>query len=176
MVALVVPDSLDIEKAEWIGTARLHPGSSIKDNRSHRDRVLLFRVLEQLDDWKVEMVALEEPFDAQIAWRGKRKQQTDTAFRLGVYYGMALAACQALGVPTVSYPVTNIRGERGWMSGAKHEVIALRATAVWRKLAKGLPPTDDQLMAMGVAMAHVERLREQRMEAKIEAVRARRTG
>ena len=174
MVCMDIDPSLDIDKSRWVGSARLHAGTSIKINRSMRDRVLYERVRLTLAGWHPEFVVLEEPFDARIGWRGKARQQTDTAFRLGAFYGVALGAVQAAEIPCVSYPIHDVRGERGWMGRTPHDHVLVLVAGLLRLIAGPLPAdlSDDECMACGLIIAHVQRMRDDRMAEKIAARRA----
>lgn len=173
MAAIAVPDSLDLDHAEWIGSAMIRASVSGKMNASERDRTMVDRVHAQLVAWQPDAIALEEPLDGQIAWRGKKHQRTETAFRLGCKYGLALAAVHRYrpDVPSISYPVHNYQGRPGWMRGSHNAAIA-RVMLCLRTWGAPLDLDDDALMATGVAMAHVDQLRDARMEARILERRA----
>lgn len=177
MVGLVVDEALNI--THLLGSVSLAPTDSKKLTHPERDLHLADRICKQLIEWRPRHVALEEPADARIVWRGRMHQRRDTAFRLGVYYGMALAAIPmaiAAGVPPVfvqSYPVGLYRGQQGWMQGKSREFLLTVSDQMLRRIPVGptaAARTEHELMAFGVVLHHLEQTRAARMELKVREI------
>jgi hypothetical protein len=137
------------------------------------DREMWHQHPNKTGPWNADYVALEEPLDG-AQWysgqgQGKRRQQRDTAFRLGVHYANLLHAAQQVATLArlVSFPAKTIRSRRGWMEGTTraHILMAaeltLKATAPAREIDPLRNLKDGQLpehilMAVGIVNHCVE--------------------
>lgn len=176
LVALEVPESLQLLTARWIQHREVRPSSSAGFLAAGRDVDFHRRLLQALTELRPHVLVLEEPFDAQVTWRGYGKQQRGTAFRVGAAYGLAIAAAAHVGPPlpaVYSYPVRDQKGikeapaRKGWMSGiaggnrdkAIGGVVALARhlsapTSLFEVNGKGEYRHQDCLMALGVLAFH----------------------
>lgn len=177
MVGVVVDKHLTI--MQLLGAVSLAPTESKKLTHPERDLHLAQSISARLTEWRPLHVALEEPADARIVWRGRTHQRRDTAFRLGLYYGMALAAIPmavAAGVPPLfvqSYPVGLYRGQQGWMMGKNRDLLLNVSDAMMRRIPIGPTKetrTEHELMAFGVLLYHLEQIRAARMEVKVREI------
>lgn len=181
LVCLQVGARLIGEPVKVLGSVTVaHPGWK-GATWPERDAQYGETMAKQLVEWAPDLVVLEEPADARIAWRGIAKQRQDTAFRLGAYYGAAVCAARRACPHLQSYPVTSYRGQAGWMSGFRgagkesiRDAVMARVSYVLR--AGGADTRDwaeHQLMAAGVALYHLESITAARMAAKIRAAAGR---
>lgn len=161
LVALDVPPSRQVADSLWLGHAVFR--STEKQGLSHpeRDANLYDRLVEWFRHWQADVVVFEEPVDAATIWRGHRFQQRGTAFRLGAFYGLVVAAARQ-GSPSyvrlASYPVTNHNGRPGWMRGKKHDTILSNMQAVAQLIRPDLDPAEHVLMALGVVTHHLSQV------------------
>jgi Holliday junction resolvasome RuvABC endonuclease subunit len=162
-----------ILRARWIAHETVAPSTRGELGEAQRDGEMHERLAEVLARWQPTLVVLEEPLDAKPFWGGKRKAfrmpQTGTAFRLGAYYGLALAAARLAGAVLVSYPVQVSHKRLGWMGAATHDDVLVRMVALARHLAApadlfdlepdGSYRRDHCFMGLGVLAHHVEQMR-----------------
>lgn len=104
---------------------------------------------------------LEEPLDIVTAWAHTRRQGRPagrgTEFRLGVAYGILLAAIAHAvprSVPIVSYPVHAHRGRVGWMPTRTPRGLILQGLAELVRPWTREAPREDDLAALGVVCHH----------------------
>jgi hypothetical protein len=173
MACMDVEADFSIQKGSFIGSATVRASVAKKLNRAQRDGTLYDRISGQVADWHPNIIVIEEPADVRVSW-GKHRtaggggaSAAGTLFRLGAHYGIALAAARQR-LPDdgslASYYVTNRRGERGWMPGEqwtknRHNVAV---SIIQMTLASIHAPTelpDDELMACGLILTHLDRLR-----------------
>lgn len=141
LVCLTVPSTgsraHDIDAARLVGVATATATGAQGYTRAGARGTMLLRVRQQLIDWEVTHVALEEPSTlgeyASGQGQGKRRQAQDTGFYLGMHCGLALGAVVTMPWPVQvwSYPPTTSRRLRGktvtdeqvgWMEGRSGKI------------------------------------------------------
>lgn len=177
IVAVRMPATLLWNDAHWLGSRVLAPSQRKGLFGPSKDAEYGARIGLALADF-VEPgahIALEEPRDATVRWRGYTRQRTETAFRLGCYYGLAAAgALQAGAREVVSYPVTTDRVAAGWMGGRGREAVFAETDALARVLR--VPPetleqwSEHERMALGVVAHHVRVVTAYRRLARLAKV------
>lgn len=119
---------------------------------------------------------------ATAAWGKQEYNARGTIFRVGAAYGLVLAGV-AVGLGdqimrVEAYPPTNHGKREGWMRRRRHEDVADTSRAIWRTVVKGATvttePSDDELMALGVAVFHLDELRMARIRARGVTVKTNR--
>lgn len=164
---------------QWVGCARVHPGDRKDDTVAENDARVYSRTCVALGQWQQDsgqfgrestprplIAVLEEPYTHMGAWGGGRSQSRGTAFGLGKYYGLALAACTHLCERVYSHPPTNDRKQQrtGWMQGSgriqKREltILALRGLAGQYGCQCPDELSEDEVMAFGVLKFHLDRV------------------
>lgn len=179
LVCLDVPESGQVVDARWITHAVVRPTVRQGLTEAERDANLFLRLAGWFGVAAPEVIVFEEPMDAAITWRGHRHQARGTAFRLGAFYGLAVAAAWHAdsAVRLVSYPVTNRRSRPGWMRGKKHDVIVGNMAAVAKMIAPttvrdadgNLHLSEHVLMALGVLTHHLS-LGEAALTGRLESI------
>lgn len=173
-------DSLTIERAKWGGSKVIRASASKFLTPPERDFDMRNRIAQIVGEVEPNMIVLEEPVDGAKYWRGTkgraaRGQSTSTSFRLGVTYGLAVSACRLspIGMPRlVSYPVKTYGGRPGWMASTHTQasLFASVSAAIMGASADAINGmSDHELMAMGVALHHVEVMRNERFIKAIKS-------
>lgn len=170
----------DLAPTLVVDVAEVTPSGSKYLLDARRDADYVLRIQEVLARATVSCevhVALEEPLDATTAWRGHGRQQKGTAFRLGAYYMCAVAAAANLGpnaIELCSYPVTGYGKRAGWMRGPNGKIAnreRLMSEIIAQMRAIRCPGaaawSEHQVMAAGVALFHLQCLRDARLAEKI---------
>lgn len=147
----------------------VRPSQSKKLTEPMADGNMQERLYELLAQWAPDIVVLEEPVDASIAWRGRKHQQTGTAFRLGAYYGLAVSAAYRTKADLFSYPVQRQGKRQGWMGRSKRTYVLQRTVLAARALGadpdflalkdNGEYAHEHELMALGVLLHHLNQYR-----------------
>lgn len=161
-------DSITIERAKWGGSKVVHASASKFLTPPERDFDMRNRIAAVILNIGPDLIVLEEPVDGGRSWtrhRAGRAEGTGTGFRLGVLYGLAVSATSLspIGTPRLfSYPVKTYKGRAGWMVGSHKQaslfaMVSAQAMGAAKDVVNEM--SDDELMATGVALHHVEVLR-----------------
>ncbi len=158
IVAVQVTGDLRWERATVLGVHSLAPSDRKGLWGPARDVEYADRIAMTLAKFLPRHVALEEPKDGSILWRGMKRQQKSTAFRLGAYYGYAAQGAVRTGALEVaSYPVTTSRSEVGWMGGRSHGQVRAEGAMLARVMgADASGWSDHAWMALGVISHHLK--------------------
>lgn len=172
--------------ATWIDSAVIHRPGPTKAAASSVERDLRFAAALEaavLDHPMPGVVVAEEPVDFGVTWDGGQGQEGEqtrgTSMRLGVAYGLLLAAFTVLDLRRISvysYPTTNYGKRRGWMqiSGGKVEKREITLAKI-RLYAKAMNApgelTAHECMALGVAYAHLSATQNERLLARLPGVK-----
>jgi hypothetical protein len=131
----------DVVRASWVGNRLVRrPGPSKRcPTPCLRDIAWVDALAEPLEQWRPDLIVIEEACDAQRYWRAseklahfsflggnsnsltqeEREVQKGTLFRSGAaYFAALLAAARQFRTRQAeirSHPVTNYDGRRGWM-------------------------------------------------------------
>jgi hypothetical protein len=179
---------LDITQARLVGSGVIYnAGGSAEESKAERDILFIGRIAERIAEFRPSTVVLEEPEDAAAYWgrsevdgerfsvadlaTGKAKNSKahkgmarGTLFRLGVNYGLALAAVKVAGhADVVSYPVQGSKTRQGWQGhGAKKVNILREMRYLFAKLSytplAQVKCSEHELMALGVLNFHASQL------------------
>lgn len=166
---------LDVNRARLVDSGIIYPSrTNREESEAERDILLIGKIAEKISEFRPSTVVLEEPVDAAMYW-GKGREAggvnkgigmgRGTLFRLGVYYGLALAAVKIAGhADAISYPVQGTKTRAGWMGrGARRANVLREMTYLYAKLS-GTPiatlkkVSDHELMALGVLNYHASQL------------------
>lgn len=131
LVAIALPAGVfRVVDARLVGFAHVTAGTSTTESRANVKARLFDRIRAQLDAWSVDVVVIEEPWDALPTFNTRQGgantsggASRGTTFQVGVSFGLALAAASdtSRDVAIASYPVTSApakgrKPERiGWM-------------------------------------------------------------
>lgn len=132
VVIVDVPDDLAWAGAQWVDGDGFTPTRSLSSEPA-RDCHLSHQLTDYLRAHRATSAALECPAEAKIAYRGQRRQRTETAFRSGCYYTLAMLAADRAGCWVFAYPaVTSKRRGPGWMANSPRRVVVPRLLALLR--------------------------------------------
>jgi hypothetical protein len=191
LICVAIPSSgprrLDIEAARLVGIGQASATTAKGYTRAGARGTMLNRIRQQLIDWQVTHVAMEEPSNQTASWKAAKGvgRATGSLFYLGMHTGLALGAVITMPWPVHvwSYPPTTDKRKRGpvddeqvgWMQGRqptipKRELTLARMTSLYRLLQQrpldGVLPTlsdmranvsEHVLMALGVLNYHLLR-------------------
>lgn len=174
---------LDINNARIVGSGVIHrPRGSIGE--AMNDLLFVGKIAERIKEFRPSTVVFEEPADAAAYWGrseiageptveqlatggvkpNKKGMGRGTLFRLGVNYGIAIAAAREAGnCDVVSYLVRGDKKRAGWQGHGSKKVNILRemtylfAKLSYAKIAQ-LKVTEHELMALGVLNYHASQL------------------
>jgi hypothetical protein len=153
LVVVDVPDELTWAGASWVTSETFFPSKAKHLTELGRDRVMQRQIVQALRAHDVRVVAIECAAEAKIAYRGQRRQKTETAFRSGCYYMLSVTAAEAADCAIRAYPaVTSKARGIGWMGTSPRRVIVPRLALLLQSV--GAPPELRQVNEDGELRQH----------------------
>lgn len=169
VVVLEVPSTYALANVRVLALATVARGSTVKLEAAESwptlDRRFAGKFAEFFAAHGVAEVAYEDPVDARPTWQGQkgvRREGGETRYRQGAYYAAAVYAAPATA-RVFAYPVRGKKGRPGWQ-GKRTRPELLRTSYNFLRAVHALPvgaepPSDHVLMAVGVALYHIEQRR-----------------